>query len=409
MTVKIPVSAIICEFDPLHLGHRLLLDAARASGSLVCCVMSGNFTQRAAPAILDKWARTRLALENGADLVAELPLSWACAGAERFAAGGVALAAALGAEELWFGSEVADLQRLTRLAETLRSPAFSQALRQAQGTSQSFAARRQQAAASLLGEDGAILSLPNANLGVEYIKAIQNQGVSLQPRPILRQGAGHGQTEDPSCQEDSPPVLSASRLRQLIREGGGLEGLVPLSTARAVAQARAQGRCPADLSYLERAILYQLRTLPPQDFAALPDCGEGLENRLYQASRQAGSLGELYSLAKSRQVSHARVRRLVLAAFLGLRNPQPELPPYLRLLGLGPRGRDILRQMPQRLPVVARPKDLYELSGTAQGVFQAEAAAGDIYGLACPIPQPAGEDFTQKLVKLAEAPSTESE
>lgn len=401
MTAKIPVSAIICEFDPLHLGHRLLLDAARASGSLVCCVMSGNFTQRAAPAILDKWTRTRLALENGADLVAELPLSWACAGAERFAAGGVALAAALGAEELWFGSEVPDLQRLTRLAEALRSPAFSQALRQAQDAGLSFAARRQQAAASLLGEDGAILSLPNANLGVEYIKAIQNQGVSLQPRPILRQGAGHGQTIDPSRPENSPPILSAGRLRQLIREGGDLEGLVPPSTARAVAQARDQGRCPADLSYLERAILYKLRTLSPQDFAALPDCGEGLESRLYQASRQAGSLGGLYSLAKSRQVSHARVRRLVLAAFLGLRNPQPELPPYLRLLGLGPRGGDILRQMPRRLPVVARPKDLYELSGTAQGVFQAEAAAGDIYGLACPIPQPAGEDFTRMLVKLA--------
>ena len=82
MSAKIPVSAIICEFDPLHLGHSLLLDAARASGSLVCCVMSGSFTQRAAPAMLDKWTRARLALENGADLVAELPLSWACAGAE---------------------------------------------------------------------------------------------------------------------------------------------------------------------------------------------------------------------------------------------------------------------------------------------------------------------------------------
>lgn len=208
MSAKIPVSAIICEFDPLHLGHRLLLDAARASGSLVCCVMSGSFTQRAAPAMLDKWTRARLALENGADLVAELPLSWACAGAERFAAGGVALAAALGAEELWFGSETPDAQRLDRLAEALLSPAFTQALHSQPDAGQSFAVRRQQAAASLLGEEADILAQPNANLAVEYCKAIRRQGASLRPRPIQRQGAGHGQRDEP-LPPGQPGYLSA--------------------------------------------------------------------------------------------------------------------------------------------------------------------------------------------------------
>lgn len=406
MSAKIPVSAIICEFDPLHFGHKLVLDAARAAGGLVCCVMSGQFTQRAAPAMLDKWARARLALENGADLVVELPLSWACAGAERFAAGGVALAAALGADTLWFGSECPDTAALCRLADALLSPAFSQALADQPQQGATFAGRRQQAVSRLLGAgDAALLALPNANLGVEYIKAIRRQNAPIRPSPILRQGAGHGR-ETPlgaapgGGKRPSPPILSAGQLRDILRAGGTLDGLAPESTARAVALARAQGRCPASLERLERAVLCQLRALPPQAFSALPDMSEGLDHRLYRAARQAGSLEELYALAKSRRYSHARMRRLVLAAFLGLRAPLPPLPPYLRVLGMGPRGHKILGQGPLGLPVVARPKDLKKLPGEAQETFQAEARAGDLYGLACPVAQPAGEDFTRPVVRV---------
>ncbi len=186
----------------------------------------------------------------------------------------------------------------------------------------------------------------------------------------------------------------------MIRQGEDFGELIPPATRQAVEEARAQGRCPADISHLKRAILCRLRALGPEDFAALPDVSEGLENRLYRAAREACSLEELYALAKSRRVSHARIRRLVMAAFLGLGAPLPELPPYLRLLGLGPRGSQVLRQLPGTLPLVARPKDFARLGPEAQAVFAAGAGAEDMYALACPVPQPAGEDFTHKLVKI---------
>ena len=88
----------------------------------------------------------------------------------------------------------------------------------------------------------------------------------------------------------------------------------------------------------------------------------------------------------------------MLAAFLGLGAPLPELPPYLRLLGLGPRGSQVLRQLPGTLPLVARPKDFVRLGPEAQGVFAAGAWAVDMYAVGCPVPQPAVEDFTDKLV-----------
>ena len=123
---KLKISAVICEFNPLHMGHKLLLDQMKAISDGIVCVMSGNFVQRGEPAILDKWARTRLALQNGADLIVELPLPWACSGAEHFAAGGVALAEALRCDLLVFGSEVPDVSRMDAAAEALLSPKFSE-------------------------------------------------------------------------------------------------------------------------------------------------------------------------------------------------------------------------------------------------------------------------------------------
>ena len=128
------VCAVICEYNPFHLGHAYHLLAAReASGAdYVLCLMSGALTQRGAFARHDKWLRARAALENGADLVLELPTRFACAPAPDFASGGVALLSALGvATHLSFGCEASALPFLSAAAALFKaeSPAFSAALR----------------------------------------------------------------------------------------------------------------------------------------------------------------------------------------------------------------------------------------------------------------------------------------
>ena len=128
------VCAVICEYNPFHLGHAYHLRAAReASGAdYVLCLMSGALTQRGAFTRHDKWLRARAALENGADLVLELPTRFACAPAPDFASGGVALLSALGvATHLSFGCEASALPLLSAAAALFKaeSPAFSAALR----------------------------------------------------------------------------------------------------------------------------------------------------------------------------------------------------------------------------------------------------------------------------------------
>ena len=107
-----------------------------------------------------------------------------------------------------------------------------------------------------------------------------------------------------------------------------MTGRLPQATLSLWEEMRAQGQCPASLARLEVAVLCRLRSLTVEGFAQLPDISEGLENRLYQAARQAGSLEEFYALVKSKRYSHARVRRLAMSAFLGVARYMPCQPPY---------------------------------------------------------------------------------
>lgn len=396
MREKRNITAVICELDPLHLGHRALFQEAKRDGGALVCVLSGNFVQRGEPAILDKWARTRLALENGADLVIELPLPWACAGAERFAAGGVCLAGALGnVDSLLFGSEEPDLSRLEELAEALLSPEFSAKLAALPDRGETFARRREEALAALVGAEAArTLRSPNAILGVEYLKAIRTQGAALTPRAFPRQGAAH------NGRAGAGEFRSAGELRELLRKGRPIGGLAPESTVSLLRELSSQGGFPSDPKALELPILCKLRTMEPEEFAALPDVSEGLEHRLYQAARQAGSLEEFYGLAKSKRYTLARLRRLSLSAFLGLSGGLPPLPPYLRVLGMTKTGEGLLKEASPTLPIAARAGDFQRLGGEALRLFRLECRADDLYALSLPIPAPCGRDCTEKLLKL---------
>ena len=118
-------TAIICVLNPIHFGHKCVFDAARSENDVTIAVMSGNFTQRAIPAVYEKYTRAEAALRCGADLVFELPFPWSTSGVEDFACGGVTVASSCGAESLTFGSETADLSLLNRLAEIKSSDNYA--------------------------------------------------------------------------------------------------------------------------------------------------------------------------------------------------------------------------------------------------------------------------------------------
>lgn len=390
-------AGIIVEYNPLHSGHLRLLEAGRAAlgpDTAMVCVMSGNFVQRGDFALLRKHARARAAVESGADLVLELPLPWAVSSAEGFAAGGVQALAATGVvEHLLFGSECGDVSALERVAAALLAPSFRDRLREALPGAVSFAAARQRALTGLLPEeDAALLESPNNILGIEYCKAILAQGAALTPLALPRLGAAHGGGRP--GEHNGIPMASASYLRSLTVEDW--EPYVPPRAAALYTRAAAAGLL-TDGNKFEVAVLALLRAKPEADFAAVRGVSEGLEHRLAAAVREATSLDDLYTRLKTKRYPHARLRRLVLDAALGIPAELPA-PPYIQVLGARKTALSRLKQA--ALPAGTSLADLARSGAEAAKISELHSKAVDFSALCRVKTQPMGLAFTTKPVVI---------
>lgn len=326
------VTGIICEYNPLHLGHQKQLNQIReihGADSAIVCLMSGDFVQRGHPAIIRKDLRAQSAVGCGADLVLELPVTAAIASAERFASEGVRILSGF-CDELCFGAETADTDGLLNTARALLSPAFSKALREELDRGLSFPAARQ-AALATMGVDASLLSTPNNILAVEYCKAILTQNSPMKPFPIHRAGSYHDHAPD----SENP---SATALRQRFPEGNW-SNYVPAAAADCFRNATAH-----TLAAGERAILCKLRSMTDAEFEALPYGSEGLWRKLMHAARREATLEAVAEAVKSKRYTRTRIDRMILCAFLGLTEEDLRSPaPYARVLAFNDRGREILK------------------------------------------------------------------
>lgn len=358
---------IICEYNPIHLGHKKQIDRIRSEfgeDTAIICAMSGNFVQRGSPAIVDKTARARAAVSCGADLVLELPVTTALSSAEGFAAGGVRTLAPI-CDTLCFGAETADRGLLLLTAQTLLQPAFSDLLREELETGKSFPAARE-AALMRLGADAMPLSQPNDILAVEYCKAILSQQIPMDIFPIHRQGSYHALTVD----ADNP---SATAVRNLMLIAHNWKSCVP-HAARPVLEGEPLHSTAAG----EKAVLARLRTMSDAEFEALPYGSEGLWRKLMHACRRENTLEEILAATKSKRYTRSRLDRMVMCAFLGItaENMTAEVP-YTRVLAFSGRGRTVLK--------AAKRSGLYINAGESfdHPYWELEKRCGDLYGLFC--------------------------
>lgn len=372
---------IICEYNPLHLGHVRQLRLIRellGEDTAIVCLMSGNYVQRGAPAIVDKSCRAAAALHAGADLVLELPVTCALSSAEGFADGGVEILAPF-CNYLCFGAETADRELLLNTARALLSDAFPPLLRARLDTGMSFPAARS-AALGEMGLDASLLDTPNNILAVEYCKAILRRETGLEPLPIFRQGSYHDELPDPQ----NP---SATSLRRLLLSGQGWEAYVPhpAPLRNAPLHCTEAG---------EQAILSRLRTMTDGEFEALPYGSEGLWRKLMHASRSCATLEEIVAATKSKRYTRTRIDRMVMCACLGITRDMLEAPtPYTRVLGFNDRGRGVLKNAKQTAPFLnaGEPSD--------HPYWQLEKRCGDLYGLFCTCaPEAPGSEERRRII-----------
>lgn len=356
------IVGIICEYNPFHLGHKKQFDIIRrelGEDCAIVCLMSGNFVQRGAPAVFHKSLRAQAAVLAGADLVLELPVTYALRSAEGFAAGGVKILSGF-CDDLCFGTESGTADTLMATAKQLLAPDFPEKLRIYLDKGLSFPAARQAA----LAEGGALLQNPNDILGVEYCKAILSQKCAMQPMPIHRQGSYH----DSAVDQKNP---SATAVRALIAGKHDWKSCIPEA-----AQPAFDGAAVHTLGAGEKAILARLRTMTDAEFEALPYGSEGLWRKLMHASRSQTTLDDIIAATKSKRYTRTRIDRMILCAYLGITQTMLNTPaPYTRVLGFNETGRSVLKS--------ARKGGLFPHVGEAMDdpYWLLEQRCSDLYGL----------------------------
>ena len=385
------VCAVICEYNPFHLGHAYHLRAAReASGAdYTLCLMSGALTQRGAFARHDKWLRARAALENGADVVLELPTRFACAPAPDFASGGVSLLSSLGVvTHLSFGCEPSALPLLSAAAALFKaeSPAFSAALQTRLADGLPYPRARALAAEQVAGLPADLLAQPNAALALEYLQALPPEII---PVPVERRGSGY---HDASLSA----LSSATAVRAALAQGSLPAALAAVPSPDLLQTAEQNGFIHEEEA-LTQALLYRLRTASPEDLAALYGMDEGLENRFLAAAQTCATRESLLDSVKTQRYTHARLSRLCAYALLNLTRDFADAhraPEYARVLGFRKSAAPLLKVIKRRgsLPLVTKAADF----DRTNPLFALDVRAQDLWslGVSNPALRSSGRDFT---------------
>ena len=375
-----PVVGIICEYDPFHLGHAHQFELIRKKlpDAFILCLMSGCFTQRGMPAVHQPRLRAEAALRAGADMVMELPCAYAVRDAEHFALGGVEILTRLGfVTHISFGCENNELAALQDAAALLESPtaAFADALHEELDKGVSFAAAQGAALGRMLGNPER-WSRPNNILGLCYLRSLIRLKSPIIPLPVLREGDFHAA----DLSKNAWP--SASAVRRALFSGNADD-----ADAACGYPVSAQHACRPEA--LDLLLLHKLRSASKEELSLLPDCTEGLENRLKACAEQACSREELLALLKTRRYAHARLSRLCTHALLGMTAPllaEMKHPAYVRLLGLRRDAGDLTALLKtSRISVIAKSADadrsdpFWQLDHTAYELWT--LAAGQPSGL----------------------------
>ena len=408
------VAGIIAEYNPLHSGHVYQIEDTRkqTGADYIVVAMSGSYTQRGIPAFFDKYLRTEMALNAGADLVLELPVSVSTGSGEYFAKGAVTLLNSLGVvTHLSFGSECGDIRQLRDTASFLlnETPEFKALIQKLLAEGQTYPAAVNIAAGKLGLPMAELLGSPNNILGIEYIKSLMKLNSSIEPVTVQRQGSGYNETEITHI------FPSATALRNLCKKGNykDLLNFLPNASQKVIIDYNLS----EDGCYITEEDFSQLligKLLYTSDLSVYADVNPELANRIKNIlPRTRGGFTELVAALKTRQITQARIQRALFHIILEIQDETMQLikdasvSPYIRVLGMKENSSSLLKKIKEKsdVPLIMRPaKDIKQLSGSALELMNLDFKAYDLYRLIWKnkyphIPYSPREDYKGMLVK----------
>lgn len=407
------VLGIVAEYNPFHNGHLYHLTKSKQDASADFCVavISGNFTQRGDPSLVDKWSKTEAALLNGVDLVLELPTLYATSSAENFADGAIKLLDSLKiVDSLSFGAETSDLSILNDFAEVLyKEPRqYKVLLSEELKKGLSYPKARENALMLYLNDIrkySNVLSSPNNILGIEYLKALKKNKSKLEPILIKRSNSNHNDINI------NGNIASATAIRNLISENEiiDIEDLMPSNSYSILKQCVKHGHILNSLLDYEKEIIYSIRMMNVEEISEFQDVSEGLENLIKKAADSCNNLTDLINTISSKRYTETRIQRILLYILLDITKKDvlisKKVTPYARILGFNEKGKQLISDIVDANPriefVSSVKKFLKECPDkNLQRMLEKDILATNIYTLGYAGESKSNLDYTKKIISI---------
>ena len=431
------VLGIIAEYNPFHNGHLYHLEASKklTGADYTVAIISGNFTQRGSTSIVDKWSKTKMALENGIDLVIELPVMYSISSAENFADGAIKILNSLGiVNYLSFGTETSDISILNNIANILYSEPekYKKLLSIELEKGLSFPKARENALLDYIKNSddivpenriidfekyGKVLSSPNNILGIEYLKALKKYKSSINPVCISRFATDYNSTKlskiDNLTSNCNPQnFASATAIRELIKNKNfdTIKNVIPLESYSILMDCINSGCVAPDLNCFEKEIIFTLRKMSIEQIANLPDVSEGLEFSIKKAVNSCNNINNFLDIVKSKRYTVTRLQRILLYALLGISKEDMQLSkkvekPYVRVLGFNDNGKKLVSEIATKNPelkLITSVKKFVDSNSNKdlQIIFDKDVLATDVYSLAFENNSLANLDFKNRVINF---------
>ncbi len=362
------VVGIIVEYNPLHNGHlhHILETRKKSECDYLIAVMSGNFTQRGDVAMIDKFTRTKMALQNHVDLVIELPFVFSVQSADIFAYTAVAILNHLKVDELYFGSEEGKLDELVTLSKLLESDEYNQLVSKYSKAGNSYPTSSSLAVKDLNGSN--IYDLPNNILGIHYLRAIKKLNSPMKARTIKRVETNY---YDEFAQGKS--IQSATTIRKMIKQNDTVTPYIPANVNDLLIN-----RKIIDLEMFKEYFKYKIFSATKKDLKATFNISEGFENRIKKIT-DFTSVDDLISQLITRRYTNSKIRRSLIHILCN--TPKTILNsfeiPYIRILGMNQAGQSYLNHIKKALevPLIAK------VTNNLHPYLDMELKASKIYSL----------------------------
>ena len=385
---------LITEYNPFHNGHAYHIEKAKmlTGADRVIVVMSGDFVQRGAPAVMPKHLRAESALLSGASLIIELPVCFATGSAEYFAQGSISLLNQLGCKDsICFGSECGDLHLLKEIAQILADEPieYQTALKQALKEGASFPAARQEALNIYSDKYSEILASPNNILGIEYLKALAKIHSKMEPFTIKRIGAGYHDMDIDG--QFSSATAIRSDIYQLADVNSSSESLplthiqtqVP-SSCHELMKKNYQTRYPVKADDFSLLLKAKLLSETAGSLSHYLDMSPELANRILRLRNDYLSFEQFCDLLKTKELTRSRISRSFIHVLLGITNDwltaMKAPAPYARILGFRRDHADLLGILKRTsdIPLITSPARAV-LADTAYQMLELDIYASDLY------------------------------